>query len=110
MAELTPVSPTRAANAFTMAAADVLGDTFHNTGTELVLIEHTNGVGSDVDLTVSMTKTIDGEPVQDKVITVPAGTSHLLGPWKPGYYNDPDGLVSLGYSDATDIELAVVTP
>lgn len=110
MAELSPVSPVRAANAFTMQAADSLGDTFLNTGKELVLIEHTNGAGSDVDLTVTTTKTIDGEAVEDKVITIPAGTLHLLGPFQPGYYNDQDGYVSLSYSSETDMEVAVLKP
>jgi len=110
MAELTPISPKRAANAFAFSAAEAGGDSFPNTGKELVLVRHTNGAGSDVTLTITTTQQVDGEDVADKQVTIGAGTNHLLGPFPRSIYNDGDGKVSLAWSDATDIELAVIQP
>jgi len=108
MADLTPVSPSRAANSFSFASAAAGGDEFPNTGKELVVIK--NGGGSGITLTVTTTLTVDGEPVDDKEITVGAGETHLLGPWPGNIYSDNDGKVSLGYSDNTSVEVAVIKP
>ena len=108
MAALTPVSPSRAANDFSFAAAAAGGDTFANTGKEMVLI--TNGSGSGITLTIATTITVDGEDVADKEITIGAGETHLLGPWPANLYSDGDGLVSLAYSLETSITVAVIKP
>ncbi len=110
MATLTAVSPARAANAFSMQAAAAGGDDFVNSGSELLLIEHTDELGSDVDLTIVTQQTVDGEDVADKVITIPAGTLHLLGPFPRAIYNDGDDKVQLTYSDETDVEVGVLSP
>jgi len=111
MATHTPIAPTRAANPITFAAADAVGDDFVSTGKELVLVEHTNGAGSSVTLTVTTTATIDGEAVADKVITINPGETHALGPWPQQWYNDPaTAKVSLSWSAVTDIMLAVIKP
>jgi len=108
MATLTPVAPDRAANQIAGQAAAAGGDDFVNDGKKLLLIEHTNGVGSDVDLTVTTTKTVDGEAVADKTITIPAGERHLIGPFPTTVYNDGDAKVALAYEDHTDIEVAII--
>lgn len=112
MAALTAVSPARAANNFDGQAASAGGDTFANSGTEMLVVEHTNGAGADVDVTITTHKTVDTAElaVGDLVVTVPAGERHLLGPFPRGIYNDGDGNVSVGYSDETDIEVAVLKP
>jgi len=107
MATLTPVAPARAANQFAGQAAAAGGDDFVNDGEKVLVIEHTNGAGSDVDLTITTTKMVDGEDVDDKVITIPAGERHLIGPFPPQVYNDGDGKVALAYSSETDIEVAL---
>lgn len=108
MATVTPVSPARAANPLAGQAADPAGDDWANTGKELLLVEHTNGAGSDVTLTVATTVEIDSEPVADKEIVIPAGQRHLLGPFPANIYNDGDGKAGASYDDATDIEVAVI--
>ena len=110
MATITAVSPDRAANSFTFDAAASGGDDFVNTGTELLLIKHTNGAGSAVTLTIVTTREVDGQSVADKEITIGAGETHLLGPFPTGIYNDPDEKVSFSYDDETDIEVAVISP
>jgi len=108
MATLTAVAPARAANPIPGTPADPGGDVFANDGRKLLLVEHTNGAGSDVTLSVAITKDVDGVSVGTKDITIAAGTRHLLGPFPTDIYNDADGQVSLTYSDATDIEVAVI--
>jgi hypothetical protein len=106
---LTPISPARAANALTMIAADAGGDAFDNTGSELLLVTHTNGGGSAVTLTIVTQITVDGEPVDDKEITIAPGSTHLLGPFPKGTYNDSNGRVQLTYSAHTDITVKPIT-
>lgn len=110
MATLSAVSPAKAANAFSFAAADSAGDTYKTTGKELVMLRHTNDAGSSVDVTIVTTYVVDGESVDDKVITVAPGENHLLGPFGTKVYGDPDDMVSITYSAAADIELAVIKP
>jgi len=108
MADLTPVSPDRAANALAMEDAEA-SDQFVTTGKELVLI--TNGGASPVTLTVTTTATVDGEAVADKEIEIPAGETHLLGPWPKAYYGDAEDKVTLGYGGAhADVDVAVIQP
>jgi len=110
MALQTPVPPLRLANILTFVAADVAGDEFVNTGKELILVQHTNGAGSSVTLTVTTSATVDGEAVADRVITIGPGETHLLGPWPQQWYNDANAKVQLAWSAVTDITLAVIKP
>ena len=108
MADLTPVSPARAASNFDGVAAAAGGDQFVNTGSELLVIE--NGSGAQMTLTVTTTKQIDGEAVADKTVDIPAGERHLIGPFPPAIYNDNDNKVSLAYSSETSVTVAVAKP
>ncbi|MFO7958998.1 MAG: hypothetical protein R6X33_18080 [Candidatus Brocadiia bacterium] len=111
MATLSAVSPSgRQAGAFTFTAADPLGDDFVNNESELLLVRHTNGAGSSVTLTVTSTMQVDGEDVPDKQISIGPGENHLLGPFPRNIYNDVEGKVALSWSDATDIEVALIKP
>lgn len=111
MATLSAVTPSgRQAGAFTFTAADSLGDDFVNNESELLLVRHTNGAGSSVTLTVTSTMQVDGEDVPDKQITIGPGENHLLGPFPRNIYNDAEGVVALSWSDATDIEVALIKP
>jgi hypothetical protein len=106
---LTPISPSRSANAYTTIAADAGGDSFANTGKELLLVEHTNGGGASVNLTVVTQQAVDGEAVADKVVAIAPGTRQLLGPFPPQIYNDGNGRVQITYSAHTDITVKPIT-
>jgi len=106
MATLTPVAPARAANPIAGQAAEAGGDDFANDGRQLLLVD--NGAVGALTLTVTTTKTVDGEAVADKTIAVPAGERHLVGPFPTDVYNDGDGKVAVGYSDHTDVTVAVI--
>lgn len=110
MAQLTIKSPARVANAITAESAAAGGDKFANTGKELLLIEHTNGGGSNVTLTVVTQNTVDGLAVSDKTIVIAPGTRQLLGPFPKQIYNDGDGNVNLSYSAHGDIDVTVLSP
>ncbi len=108
MADLTVVSPARAANALTGESAAAGGDAFANTGKELLVIE--NGSGSPINLTAVTQQEVDGEAVDDKVITIPAGERHVLGPWPTSIYSDGDSKVQLEYSAVTSVTVSVIKP
>lgn len=110
MSTQTPVVPIRMANIVTPVAADGVGDEFVNTGKELVLVEHTNGAGSSVTLTITTTSTVDGEAVADRTIVIGPGETHLLGPWPQQWYNDANGKVQMSWSAVTDVVLSVLKP
>jgi len=111
MAQLTPVKPKRAQNQLAGAAASAGGDTFVNTGKELLVVNHTNPGGASVTLTIATDATVDGEAIDDKTVTIPPGERHLIGPFPTSIYsNNANKTVALSYSDETDIEVAVVKP
>jgi len=106
MATLTAVAPDRDVNEFALVAAAELGDEFANDGKQLVVVA--NGSVAAVEVTFTTQKTVDGEAVDDKVIDVPAGEQHLLGPFSTHVYNDGDGMVQVGYESHTDVTVGVI--
>lgn len=108
MAELTPVSPDRAQAELAAASGAAGGDEWANDGKTYLLIEHTNGAGSTVTLTITTSATVDEEAVADKEISIPAGERHIIGPFPTNIYNDGDGHANISYDDETDIEVAVI--
>ena len=105
---LTAVTPARGVNECEMVAATEGGDLFTNTGKELLLIN--NGGVAENDLTIVTQATVDSEAVADKVITIPAGEMHLIGPFPKGIYNNADGQVNLTYETFGDFTVSVIKP
>jgi len=108
MATLTPIVPARSNVELAAVSAAAGGDEWVNDGSELLLIEHTNGGGADATLTIETTKTIDGCAVADKEVTITKGKRYIIGPFPTGYYNDSNGKVQISYSSETDLEVAVI--
>lgn len=111
MAVLTVSSAKRATNGLDLAgvAAAGGGDTFVNTGQEVLVIK--NGSGAPITLTVATPVTVDGLAVTDLTATIGAGETRMVGPFPPGIYNDTGvagGSVSLTYSGVTTLTVAVV--
>jgi hypothetical protein len=50
--------------------------------------------------------TVDGEPVEDKMVEVPANTTLTIGPFPIEYYNHPDGTCWVD-EESSDILLRV---
>lgn len=112
MALLTAVATRRSTNGRDLVgvAAAGGGDTFVNNGRELLHIK--NASGAPITVTVVTPKTVDGQAVGDLAVVVPAGATHLVGPFPPDVYNDTGavgGLVSLTYSGVTTLTVGVVS-
>lgn len=87
-------------------AAVAASDTFANTGRELLVV--TNGDASSKTVTIDYKLTADGQTVTDRVVTVPAGETWVIGPFPPSMYNDAGGLVTVTYSATTSVTAKVI--
>lgn len=105
MATLTAQTISRAGLEPVLAAADVAGDDFVNTGLEFV--EVVNGSGSDVTVTLDIQSTVDGQAVTDRTVTVTAGERRIIGPFPTGTYNDSEGKMNISYSAVTSVTVGV---
>ena len=109
MALLTVQKVTAAGITLSFAAAGTPSDTFANDGKAIVYVK--NGAGAPI--TVTMTSTVatlpPGTTTANQVITVANGSekSFLIPP--TGYNVQSTGIVTMVYSDSTDITVAVVS-
>ncbi len=101
MATLTVTAIDRTGIQVSLAAADVGGDEFANTGREFLVIDNASGV--PVTVTAVTQKTIDGEAVADKSISVDAGQREYFGPFPTGTYNDGNDRVQITYSAVASV-------
>ena len=90
-------------------AADVAGDTFSNLDERSLLrVRHTGTPGTLVDVLVAGTNACSFGEVHDAQVEIDGGEEISLGPFDRPRFNDSQGFVSVSYSDATDIEVAVL--
>lgn len=111
MTLLTVVNAKRSGNGNDLAgvAANVAGDTFPNTGREVVVIKNAS-VGA-ITVTVPTTGTVDGLAIADLTASIGAGETRMLGPFPPSIYSadgQPGEVASLSYSDVTTLTVTVV--
>ena len=111
MATLTAQSPKRGANSISFSAPSAGGDDFANSGTELLLVQHTNSAGTQKTLTIVTPAVVDGDlSVADRQIVIGPGELHMLGPWPTNTYNDSQGKVSFSFDATNDLQVAVIKP
>ena len=108
MAELTVENITRDGLNPTFNAANAGGDSFANTGDEIIHVK--NGSGGAIDVTIVTQATVDSQAVADRVVNVPAGEERVIGPFPKATYNDSGDLVQLTYSGVTSLTVAVMKP
>jgi hypothetical protein len=84
--------------------ASALGDKFTNTGREFLYVTN---LGSTITLTVKFQRTVDGQVVADREISVTGTANFMIGPFDPKDYNDPNGDVVLSYSGVASVTVAV---
>lgn len=94
----------------TMTAAIADGHAFVNLG-ENIFLYVDNGGGSAVAVTIETPGTVDGNAIADLSVSVPAGESRFIGPFKRSVYNQDDsagdtGLDKVVFVD-TDIQTSV---
>lgn len=83
----------------TFTAAPAVIDGLSIPGTGDIFIEVKNGSASPINVTIQTGGTLMGEPVADKVVSVPATTGDcMIGPFPPALYNQADGLVYVDFS------------
>lgn len=89
----------------TMVAAAGGGDQFANTGKEFVEVD--NADAAPMTATFVTQKTVDGQAVGDRAVTVPAGERRIIGPFDPSVYNDSNGNLQITYSAVTSVTVGV---
>jgi hypothetical protein len=105
---LTPITPTRAGVVFALVAATSGGDSFLNTGVEVLQV--TNGSGSSITLTFPIAATVDGQAVASKTVAVAAGATKIIGPFPTSAYNDVNGFCNVTYSGVTTLTVGILKP
>lgn len=101
---LVPVQITRSGTTVTLAAANVDGNYFDNTGKEYLEVNNAS-VGS---INVVFSALADGITVASfKTVAVGAGVRKKIGPFPSSPYNDASNRVNFTYSDVTTVTVAV---
>lgn len=113
MAQLTAQTPSETGAALTYAAAGASGDSFTNTGKEVLHVK--NGSGASVTVTVKSRNTSPDVPgfgpvtKPDRTVTIAAGTDRLIGPFPAKAFNDSaTSRVSCTYSSTGSVSAAVI--
>lgn len=89
--------------AYAAAAAD--GNAFANDGQTFL---HVVNGATDVEVTMRIPTTVDGQAVTNPTVTVPATEGRMIGPFPPGIYNQPDGTVHVDYDDESNVTIAAI--
>lgn len=87
MATLVVVEVSRAGVDVAGVVPGGAGDEWPNTGRELIQVS--NASGGSVNVTLDLKGTVDGLAITDKVVAVGDGVTKAIGPFPPGWYNDP---------------------
>lgn len=90
----------------TFANADVAGDSFINNGRTFLYIRNASGspITATVDSLVDCSQGFD----HDIVITIPAGSEEMCGPFNVSRFKSTAGVVDVAYSDVTTVTIAVL--
>jgi hypothetical protein len=90
----------------TAIAADTgLTETWPGTGSEFLYVN--NGGASALTVTLTISATVDGQPVSSKTVSVPAGARWIIGPFPVASYNDSARNTHVSWSTATSVKVAV---
>lgn len=93
-----------------VAATMVDGNMFTNSGKEFIHV--VNASAGAITVTIPTPATVAGLTIEDKAIVVAAGTERMIGPFQPGYFNQPAGGTDAGktyvtYTAVTNLTLGV---
>lgn len=87
-------------------AANVDGNYFANGGNEFIHVK--NGDSSPHTVTIETPNTVDGLEIADRVVSVPATSEKIIGPFPAGTYNDGSGNVNISYDAITSMTVAAL--
>lgn len=82
------------------------GDEFANEGTTFILLKNLGGSARTV--TIITPYTVDGLPLEEQIISVPATSTRFVGPFSPEAYNDANGNVQMTYDSDTSLFVYVM--
>jgi hypothetical protein len=88
-----------------LAAAEVGGDEFVNTGKEILIVK--NADASDKTVTISAQNNCSHGFAHDGGGTVTAGETAVFGPFNKNRFNDTSEKVQVAYSAVTSVSIAV---
>lgn len=91
--------------AYAAAAAAADGNSFPNDGRTFLAV--VNGA-TDVEVTLKIARTIDGQAAVNPTVTVPATETRMIGPFPPGIYNQTDGSVHVDCDDESNVTIAAI--
>lgn len=92
--------------AYSPASAD--GHAVENSGGKLILHIRNNGT-EDVTVTIRSGYSMSGLKLQDRIVTVPAGSSIFVGPLDATVYNQPGtSQVHIDYSATEGVDIAAL--
>lgn len=98
--------------ATTLVAAHTDGNMFINTGRTFVIVNNADAAAKTVTFQTPLE--VDGQGVADKVVSVPATSERLIGPFPPDIYSQSSGAdigkVYVDWEDFADVTLAVFEP
>jgi hypothetical protein len=109
MAALTVTATTAAGTVLPAAsAADVAGDTFANTGRELIEINNADASSKTVTFTTTGTYNIGAVQyaIADLAVVVSNGTSKVCGPFDTSLFSST---VTIAYSAVTSVTVRVIS-
>ena len=96
----------------TYEAANVDGNAYPNTGSEIVHV--INGSGGSITVTAVTPATQAGLAIADLAVAIPAGEDRFIGRLSKKTFNQPSGAdadkVYLDYSSVTSLTVAVLRP
>lgn len=109
MADLTTQAINRAGIGPTYAAAAGGGDKFIP-GKD-VFLHAKNGSGGALTVTIVTPKTVSGEAIEDRAVSVPAGAERMIGPFPKSLFANPadSGKAAITYSGVTSLTIAVLS-
>lgn len=90
------------------AAAAADGNSFINTGREFLHVK--NGLTACV-VTVRTARTVDGQAVTNRTVTVGASEERMIGPFPPSLFNQKGSagdVVYVDYDDVTNVTVAAL--
>lgn len=106
MALLTTQSITRTGLEAAYSSCSAGGDTFTNSGYELIHVK--NGHSAAQTVMVATPATSYGLAIADPAIEITAGEDRFIGPFPTALFNGSADTVSLSYSSTTSLTIAVL--
>jgi hypothetical protein len=76
------------ANATEVNGDTVNGHTLPNDGRTWLEVRNSNGAATARTVTIRLSQTVDGQTVTSRTKSIPAGTTHKVGPFPAGQYGD----------------------